>query len=380
MIGFDCDEAVKLNQPALREAIPVIRSFMPPFDEYASEIKALWESRILTNAARYHQLLEQRLKKYLDIPDMRLFVNGHQALEIALSQLELSGEVITTPFTFISTTHAIVRNGLHPVFCDIKDDDYTIDLYKLESLITKETTAILPVHVYGSACDVEAIERIAKAHDLRVIYDAAHAFGIGVNGKGIGNYGDCTMFSFHATKVFHTIEGGGLAVNDPDFADRISKYRDFGITGQETVDYIGTNAKMDEFKAIMGICNLNHIDEEIQIRSKIAHQYDARLAGVSGIKLSPSQPGVTKNYAYYPIILDGYRKTRDEMFQSLKDRNIMTRKYFYPLCSDFACYKERYNNNSTPVARYISDKVLCLPMHSGLSETDVDYICDCIVG
>ena len=360
--------------------IPLIRPSMPLLGEYISEISDLWDSRILTNMARKHQALESALQTYLDAQQFQLFVNGHQALEIALQALGLTGEVITTPFTFASTTHAIVRRGLTPVFCDVREEDYTLDPALLESLITEKTTAIVPVHVYGMACDVESIQRIADKYRLKVIYDAAHAFGVRVNGRGIGSYGDVSMFSFHATKAFHTIEGGGLAYRDPALGEMLLALKDFGILRTDEVVYVGGNSKMDEFRAAMGLCNLRAFDAEVQKRRLAAERYDERLAGVAGIRRLPVQPGVTRTYAYYPIVLDGYRKTREQLFAELRANQIITRRYFYPLCTDYPCYRERFGCASVPVAARVAAQVLCLPMFAGLTREEVDRVCDVILG
>ena len=237
---------------------------MPSFEEYMEAIKPLWESRWLTNMGANHEELAKRLCEYLKVPNISLFVNGHMALELTLQAMDLEGEVITTPFTFASTTHAIVRSGLTPVFCDIDPENYTIDITKIEELITPKTCAIVPVHVYGNVCDLDAIDDIAKKHGLKVIYDAAHAFAVEYKGKGIGDFGDASMFSFHATKVFHTIEGGAIATSDKELMDRLWMLKDFGIRDEEVVDGIGANAKMNEFCAVMGLCNLDHIDSEIR--------------------------------------------------------------------------------------------------------------------
>ncbi|MBE6067113.1 MAG: DegT/DnrJ/EryC1/StrS family aminotransferase [Clostridium lundense] len=360
--------------------IQVTRSSMPNFEEYIEEIKELWDSHWLTNMGAKHQKLEAELIKYLQVPNCTLFTNGHLALECAIEAMNLTGEVITTPFTFISTTHAIVKSGLTPVFCDIDPETYTIDVNKIESLITERTSAIVPVHVYGYLCDVEAIEAIAKKYNLKVIYDAAHAFGVTVNGRGIATYGDASMFSFHATKVFNTIEGGAVTYNDSKLTKVLNELKNFGITGQESVEYIAGNAKMNEFQAAMGICNLRHVDEEIQKRKAVVDRYNERLSNVNGIKLSKIQQRVKSNYAYYPIIFDGYKLSRDEVVELLKSKNIYARKYFYPLTSEFECYKDKFDCGQTPIAKYMSDRVLTLPLYADLSLEDVDKICDIILG
>ncbi len=358
--------------------IQVTKSSMPDFEEYMEEIKELWDTHWLTNMGSKHKSLESQLLDYLKVPNITLFTNGHLALECIIAALNLRGEVITTPFTFASTTHAIVRNGLKPVFCDINPDDYTIDVKKIESLITDKTSAIIPVHVYGNVCDVEAIEKIAKKHNLKVIYDAAHTFGVTVNGQGIGTLGDASMFSFHATKVFNTIEGGAVTYNDSSIKQVLNDLKNFGITGPETVEYVGGNAKMNEFQAAMGICNLRHVNNEIIKRKKVVERYIHNLEEISGIKLSKEQAGVESNYAYFPVVFDGYKMTRDEMFEKLKDNDIIARKYFYPLTNSFECYKDQYNVDKTPVAKYIAERVLTLPLYADLPLEEVDRICEII--
>lgn len=362
----------------MTDNILVTRSSMPEFEEYIEEIRELWDTRWLTNMGTKHKLLESQLLNYLNVRNITLFTNGHLALEYIIAAFNLKGEVITTPFTFASTTHAIVRNGLKPVFCDINPYDYTIDVEKIESLITEKTSAIIPVHVYGNVCDIEAIDRIAKKHNLKVIYDAAHTFGVTVNGQGIGTFGDASMFSFHATKVFNTIEGGAVTYNDSSIKQVLNDLKNFGITGPETVEYVGGNAKMNEFQAAMGICNLRHVDDEIEKRRKVVERYTANLSEIQGLKLSPKQEGIKSNYAYFPVVFDGYRKSRDEVFEQLQNEDIIARKYFYPLVNEFDCYKDQHDVNDTPVAKYIADRVLTLPLYADLSLEDVDRICKII--
>ncbi|WP_409068656.1 DegT/DnrJ/EryC1/StrS family aminotransferase [Clostridium sp. FAM 1755] len=362
----------------MNKPIQVTYSLMPDFDEYIEEIKELWESHWLTNNGIKHKQLEAELLRYLNTPNITLVTNGHLALEYAIAAFGITGEVITTPFTFASTTHAIVRNGLEPVFCDINFHDYTIDVNKIESLITEKTSAIIPVHVYGNVCNVKEIEKIAKKYKLKVIYDAAHAFGVTVDGISVANFGDSSMFSFHATKVFNTVEGGGITFRNEELAKRLDNLRNFGITGQESVKYIGGNAKMNELQAAMGICNLRHLDREIKKREKVVQRYVEKLGNIKGIKLCKSKAGVKNNYAYFPVVFDGYKLNRNEVFESLKLENIFSRKYFYPLTNSFECYKGRFNIEKTPVARYIADRVLCLPLYADLSLENVDKICDII--
>lgn len=365
------------------QQINVTRSSMPSFEEYCEEIKELWDSRWLTNNGKKHQQFQSELEQYLGVPHVTLYTNGHLTLEniIAAMDFPAGGEIITTPFTFVSTTHAIVRNGLTPIFCDINDVDYTIDVTKIETLITEKTVAIVPVHVYGNLCDVEAIQRIADAHGLKVIYDAAHAFGVRYKDKGAGIFGDASMFSFHATKVYHTIEGGCVCYRDETLTEKLSDIRNFGLHGQEECLYVGGNAKMNEFQAAMGLCNLRHIDEEIAKRKAVVERYRARLSGVDGIKLSVIQEDVQSNYAYFPVVFDGYKHTRDEVFAMLKEQGIIARKYFYPLTNSLACYRDlpTAGEEKTPVAKCFAVRVLTLPLYADLALEDVDRICDIIL-
>ena len=359
--------------------INVTRSSMPDFEEYCNEIKELWESRWLTNMGVKHKQLEADLKEYLNTPNITLYTNGHLALEGILSVMNFpkGSEVITTPFTFVSTTNSIARSGLVPVFCDINEVDYTIDVTKIEALITDKTVAIMPVHVYGNICDIEAIDAIAKKHNLKVIYDAAHAFGVTYNGENCANFGDASMFSFHATKVFNTVEGGAVCYADDSLVQPLNDMKNFGLFGEEG-RYIGTNAKMSEFHAAMGICNLRHIEGEIAKRKTAVERYRQRLSEVKGIKLATEQDGVKSNYAYFPVVFDGYKYDRDQVFEMLKNEGIIARKYFYPLTNSFEFYKD-YDKRETPVAEYIADRVLTLPLFAELTAEDVDKICDIIL-
>lgn len=364
------------------EKILVTKSSMPPMDEYIEEIKELWDSHWLTNMGAKHKQLEKELKKYLGVDGVSLFSNGHMALELAIQAMNLSGEVITTPFTFASTTHAIVRNGLTPVFCDINPEDFTMDVNQIESLITDKTSAIIPVHVYGNVCNVEEIERIAKKYDLKVIYDAAHTFGVKYKGKGIGSYGDASMFSFHATKVYNSIEGGAVTFNNEEFGLDLYRLKNFGIRNQVVVDGVGANAKMNEFQAAMGICNLRHIDEEIAKRKKVHDKYMELLSGVEGIQLLKTQEDVETNYAYFPIVFHEkeFGASRNEVCEALGEEGIFARKYFYPLTSSFDCFHGKYDVHKTPVALHISKRVLTVPMYADLSMEDVERICNIILG
>ena len=325
-----------------------------------------------------HNEFMDKVGSYLGVDNVSLFTNGHLALCVAIRALGLKGEVITTPFTFASTTHAIVDCGLTPVFCDVNPDTYTIDADKIEALITDKTSAIIPVHVYGNVCDVEKIDAIAKKHNIKVIYDAAHVFGVKIGNRGIGSFGDISMFSFHATKVFNTIEGGCLTYSDKSIESKIASLRNFGITSPESVDMLGTNAKMNEFQAAMGLCNLKYIDENIEERKEAEEAYRERLEGAEEIKLCPVQHGVTQNHAYFPVVFDGNKYNRDEVAQKLAQNGIFARKYFYPITNEFSCYKGKYRGE-TPIAKKISENVLTLPMYAGLTKEEVNRICDVIL-
>ena len=361
--------------------INVTRSSMPDFEEYCNEIKELWESRWLTNMGAKHNAFEKELKDYLKTPCASLFTNGHLALEAVIQAMDLKGEIITTPFTFASTTHAIVRCGCTPVFCDIDPVNFTMDPGKIEALITDKTVAIMPVHVYGNLCDTEAIDVIAKKHGLKVIYDAAHAFGVFKDGVSSACFGDAAMFSFHATKVFHTIEGGCLTYADESLTAKLNLCKNFGITGPEDVVYAGGNAKLNEFCAAMGLCNLRHVDGEIAKRKAANDRYYQHLSSVPGLRLNPVIPGVKQNYAYFPVVFEDYKYNRDEIFDMLAREGIVARKYFYPLTNSFECFRglPGFDVKDTPIAHRIASQVLTLPMYADLSLEDVDRICEIIL-
>ncbi len=363
--------------------IMVARSSMPSFEEYTNEIKELWDTHWLTNMGIKHRRLQNDLEQYLEVPHVSLYTNGHLALENAIAALNLPerGEVITTPFTFASTTHAIVRNGLVPVFCDIKEDDYTIDADKIVSLITDKTVAIVPVHVYGNVCDIEAIDKIAKKYGLKVIYDAAHAFGVRYKDISVANFGDASMFSFHATKVFNTIEGGAVCYSEDRWVQMLDDMKNFGIRGPEEVGYVGGNAKMSEFQAAMGICNLRHIDAEIEKRKMVEGYYRNRLKNIQGIKLCDEQEDVKANYGYFPVVFEDYKYTRNEVFNMLSDQGINARKYFYPLTNSYECYRNypTADVEATPIAQHMALRVLTLPMYADLDISAIDRICDIIL-
>ena len=325
--------------------ILVTRSSMPSVDEYIEEIRPIWDSHWLTNMGPEHKNLQAELQQYMGVENVELLTNGHMALELSLQAMNLQGEVITTPFTFASTTHAIVRNGLEPVFCDIDPVTYTMDVTKLERLITDRTCAIVPVHVYGNVCNIEEIERLAHKYELKVLYDAAHTFGETYKGQGIGNFGDASCFSFHATKVFNTIEGGAVCYKDPELGRKLYELKNFGIHGPEEVDAVGANAKMNEFCAAMGLCNLRHVDEEIAKRKAVVERYREHLSGVDGLQLNVEQPEVKSNYAYFPVVFDEklFGSSRNEVFDALAKNGIGARKYFYPLTNTFACFHKKYD-------------------------------------
>lgn len=361
----------------------VTRSSLPPFEEYLAEIRDIWESRWLTNMGEKHRALEQALAEKLETPHVTLFANGHLALEAALRALRLpaGGQVITTPFTFASTTHAIVRAGLTPVFCDIRLSDYTMDPEQLEGLITEKTVAILPVHVYGNLCDVERIRQIADAHGLKLVYDAAHAFGERLNGTGVAAFGDLSMFSFHATKVFHTIEGGCVCFRDEVYGRLLDGEKNFGLMGgEDRYECPGGNAKMNEFQAAMGLCGLRHLDENTSLRAAVAARYRERLSGVPGIALCAPQPGVESNHAYFPVLFDGFRLDRDGVTAALAAEQVFARKYFYPATNTFACYRDTLDCGHTPNADYAAAHVLTLPLYPDLPLAEVDRICRIITG
>lgn len=359
------------------EKILVTKSSMPPYEEYINAIKPLWNTHWLTNMGVYHEELERQLKDYLDVPELSLMVNGHMALEMAIQMMDFpkGAEVITTPFTFISTTHAIVRNGLKPVFCDVKLSDGTIDETQLEDLITEHTVAIVPVHVYGNVCNIEEINRIARKYNLKVIYDAAHAFGVKYKGKGIGSYGHASVFSFHATKVFNTIEGGAVTFKESRYYEKLYDLKNFGIRGEELVVGVGANAKMNEFCAIMGLCNLKHIDDVLQHRKERYEFYVRRLLKIRGIELVAQEENEAKNYAYLPIrITSDFPMSRDAVYDMYVAHDIYARKYFYPLTSDQACFRNKYKLTELPVARQLAREILTLPLWDDIEFEKIEYI------
>ena len=363
------------------EPIYVTRPALPPIDEYIAELRDIWEAKYLTNAGPKHQAFARRLAAYLQVPHVALFANGHLALECALQTLGITGEVITTPFTFASTTLAIVRSQATPVFCDIDPVTYVLDPDRIEERITERTQAILPVHVYGNLCDDKRINDIARRHGLKVIYDAAHALGISRNGVPVGSLGDVSMFSLHATKVFNSIEGGVLAFNDEQLVRRFNAWRQFGQLGSDNVESIGTNAKLTEFAAAMGLCNLRYIDDSIALREQVTKRYRRHLSGVPGLTLTQPAPGVRHNYPYFPVLFDPatFGRSRDDVAATLARHDIFARRYFHPLTSQFTVFDDLYPIAETPVAASVAEQVLTLPLYADLALDEVDRICELIL-
>lgn len=360
--------------------IPLIKSSMPGYEEYCETIKEIWSSGRMSDNGILFTKLKKQLMALLDTKNLLLFSNGHSALECALHALPTKGEIITTPFTFASTTHAIVHSGFEPVFCDIDPKTMTIDASLIEGLISDRTVAILGVHVYGIPCNVYEIERIAKKYGLYVLYDAAHSFGTKYDEIDICNFGDISMFSFHSTKVFNTAEGGALCSHQDAIMDRAKRFRYFGFISKEDADVVGFNAKMSEFHAAMGLCNLRHLSEYILKRKRCSDTYDSRLSKLSCIDFPQYPSNLKRNYSYYPIILNEKSCiSRDDLCNLLEKEGIQTRKYFYPLTTTFSCYNHKYDCYKLPVSQFIADNILCLPLHSELSIEDVDYICDCMI-
>lgn len=359
--------------------IMVTRSSMPPFEEYMEMIRPIWDSHWLTNMGDYHKRLEQELECRMG-REISLVVNGHMALELAIQSMDFpqGSEVITTPFTFISTTHAIIRNGLEPIFCDV-GDDFTIDVDKIEELVTEKTVAIVPVHVYGNVCNIEEIERIAYKYGLKVIYDAAHAFGEEYKGKNIAQYGDMAVFSFHATKVFNTIEGGAVCCSNHEQYERLYNLKNFGIRSEELVVSVGTNAKLNEFQAAMGICNLKYLEQEIEKRKHAVMLYRNLLEGAEGIRMNSQSSEVKSNNAYFPVLFEDSDR-RDRVYEKLKENHIYARKYFYPLTADAACFKNKYRSMHLERARYFTKRILVLPLYADIEEEDIRAVVETVRG
>ncbi len=364
---------------AFGEPIHVTRPFLPPYDQFCDGLKEIWDNRWLTNNGPIHQRFERRLAEYLRCANVALFNNGTLALQIGLQGLGISGEVITTPFSFVATTHALYWNRIRPVFVDIEPDYYTIDPSRVEAAITPWTTAILAVHVYGHPCDLDSLADIARRHELKLIYDAAHAFGVEVDGRSIGEFGDLSMFSFHATKTFHTLEGGMLVFPDPALKNTFEYLRNFGFQGEIEVVMPGTNAKMNEIQALMGESILPHMPAILAARRTIADRYWERLREIPGIHF-PAQlpPTVEHNFSYMPIEVDAteFGMERDDLYGLLRRHNVFARRYFYPLICDYACYRGVRVNDPLPVARRVAGCILALPMYADLSLEAVDRICE----
>lgn len=363
--------------------ITVTSPLLPNLDEFNEMLKQIWDSKWITNNGQFHQQLEKALAEYLGVPYISLFTNGTLPLITALQALHISGEVITTPYSFVATTHALWWNGIKPVFVDIDPSNCGLDPEKIEAAITPRTTAIMPVHCYGKPCDTERIQAIADKYGLKVIYDAAHAFGVKVNGESILNNGDMSTLSFHATKVYNTLEGGALVVKDAATKQRIDYLKNFGFAGETEVVAPGINSKMDEVRTAYGLLNLKQVDAAIEARHQVAIRYREALRDVKGIRFFDDMPGVRHNYSYFPIFVDAeqYGMTRDELYFKMKENNVLGRRYFYPLISTFSTYRglESARPENLPVATRIANEVICLPMHHALSEADVDKVIELIV-
>ena len=362
--------------------ITVTSPLLPDLDEFHGLLKEIWDSKWITNNGFFHKKLEAALCEYLKVPYVSLFTNGTLPLLTALQALRITGEVITTPYSFVATTHALWWNGIKPVFVDIDPRTGNLDPNKIEAAITPKTTAILPVHVYGKPCDVDAIQAIADKYGLKVIYDAAHAFGVEVNGESILNVGDMSTLSFHATKVFNTIEGGAMIMHDAKTKQRIDYLKNFGFAGETEVVGPGINSKMDEVRSAYGLLNLKQVDTAIAARKKVAMAYRDALRNVEGITFWDDMPGVKHNYSYFPIFVDAekYGMTRDELYFKMKDQGVWGRRYFYPLISEFSTYRglESATSENLPQATKMAESVICLPMHHALSEEDCTRVIDVI--
>ena len=366
-----------------KDIITVTSPLLPNLDEFTESLKEIWESKWITNNGQFHQKLEAALAEYLKVPYVSLFTNGTLPLLTALQALRITGEVITTPYSFVATTHALWWNGIKPVFVDIDPSTGNIDPQKIEAAITPRTTAILPVHVYGKPCDTEAIQAIADKYGLKVIYDAAHAFGVEVNGESLLNAGDMSTLSFHATKVFNTIEGGAMVMHDEKTKQRIDYLKNFGFANEVEVVGPGINSKMDEIRSAYGLLNLKQVDAAITARQKVAVAYRDALRNVDGISFWDDMPGVRHNYSYFPIFVDAkkYGMTRDELYMKMKEQGVWGRRYFYPLISEFSTYRglESSRSENLPNAHMMADTVICLPMHHALREEEINRIIDCII-
>lgn len=363
--------------------ITVTSPLIPPLDEFTVYLKDIWERKWMTNNGRYHQLLEKALCEYLKVPYISLFTNGTLPIICAMQALRITGEVITTPYSFVATTHSLWWNGIKPVFVDIDPNTYNIDPEKIEAAITPRTTAIMPVHVYGNPCDIQAIQAIADKYGLKVIYDAAHAFGVEDNGTSIINAGDLATLSFHATKVYSTIEGGAMVCHDEKMKQRIDYLKNFGFADEVTIVAPGINGKMDEVRSAYGLLSLQYVDKAIEARKKVALRYREALRDVSGITMMEDLPGLKHNYSYFPILVDSdkFGISRDELYFSMQKDSIFGRRYFYPLISEFSSYKglESSRRENLPIAHRVADQVICLPIHHELGEEEVELVINSIV-
>ncbi len=362
--------------------ITVTSPLLPDLDEFHGLLKEIWDSKWITNNGSFHKRLEVALAEYLKVPYISLFTNGTLPLITALQALRITGEVITTPYSFVATTHALWWNGIKPVFVDIDWKTGCMDPNKIEAAITPKTTAIMPVHVYGKPCDMKAIQDIADKYGLKVIYDAAHAFGVEVNGESVLNAGDMSTLSFHATKVYNTIEGGAMVMHDAKTKQRIDYLKNFGFAGETEVVGPGINSKMDEMRSAYGLLNLKQVDAAIEARHQVAIKYREALKDVEGIEYWEDLPGVKHNYSYFPIFVHEkeYGMTRDELYFKMKEQGVLGRRYFYPLISEFSTYRglESSRPENLPVAHKMANSVICLPMHHALSDSDIERILNCI--
>jgi dTDP-4-amino-4,6-dideoxygalactose transaminase len=365
-----------------KEPIYVTRPLLPDIDDFKGKIKEIWDSKWLTNCGHQHELLEEKLRKHLQVPYLSLFNNGTIALIVAIQAMELSGEVITTPFTFPATPHVLKWNGLTPVFCDIDERTMCIDVKKIKKSITSKTSAILGVHVYGTPCDVSGINKLAKEYGLKVIYDAAHAFGVSINNRSIGTFGDISMFSFHATKLFHTAEGGALAYSDKRLKDKVYYLKNFGIKNENEVVMPGINGKMNEIQAGLGLLVLDKVKAETERRKKIRARYIECLKDTEGVEFTPIEKGVTSSYQYLAVRIKEkvFGASRDFLNKYLREHNVITRKYFYPLCSEYACYRDLPSSAASNLknAHKAAEESLTLPFYGGLKDPDVEHICSII--
>lgn len=363
--------------------ITVTSPLLPDLDEFNAMLKEIWASKWITNNGSFHKQLEKELAAYLKVPYISLFTNGTLPLITVLQGLRITGEVITTPYSFVATTHSLWWNGIKPVFVDIDPATGNIDPDRIEAAITPKTTAIMPVHVYGKPCNTKRIKEIADTYGLKVIYDAAHAFGVEVDGESILNAGDMATLSFHATKVYNTVEGGALVMHDAETKKRIDYLKNFGFANEVTVVGPGINSKMDEVRSAYGLLNLRQVDAAIEARHKVAIKYREALRPVEGITFFDDMPGVKHNYSYFPIFVDAekYGMTRDELYFKMKEHSVLGRRYFYPLISEFSTYRglESARPENLPNAHRMAETVICLPMHHALSDEDVERVINCII-